>query len=80
MGNLVGREEPQHHILGEPQEHLALDRREGRALPRGCRGALGAPPAPGARGGRQRGGWEARSPSGGAKRTFIFPIRTDAIA
>jgi len=35
MGDLVGRDEPQHDILEEPQEDLAVDRREGRALPRG---------------------------------------------
>src|SRR5574341_1142698 len=32
LSELVGRDEPQHSILEEPQEHLAVDRRERRAL------------------------------------------------
>src|SRR5262244_1837633 len=35
MRNLVGCDEPQHDILEEPQEHLAVDGRERRPLPRG---------------------------------------------
>ena len=35
MGDLVGRDEPPHDILEEPQEHLAMDRWERRTLPRG---------------------------------------------
>ena len=32
LGNLVGRDEPEHDILEEPHEHLAMDRGERRAL------------------------------------------------
>jgi hypothetical protein len=35
MGNAVGRDKPEHDILEEPHEHLALDRWERRALSRG---------------------------------------------
>src|SRR5262249_58029183 len=35
MGNLVGRDEPEHDVLEKPQQHLAMDGREGPALPRG---------------------------------------------
>ena len=28
MGNLVGRDEPEHDVLEEPQQHLAMDGRE----------------------------------------------------
>jgi hypothetical protein len=28
MGNLVGRDEPEHDVLEKPQQHLAMDGRE----------------------------------------------------
>jgi len=35
LGDLVGRDEPEHDVLEEPQQHLAMHRREGQARPRG---------------------------------------------
>src|SRR5262245_33058239 len=49
-------------------------------LPRDCRGALGAPPAPWARGGRQRGALGGARPGGRRQKTFIFPIHSPCVS
>ena len=40
MSNLVRRHAPQHDILEEPCEYLAMDRRERRELPEGGKPAV----------------------------------------